>query len=203
MLEEIPSYVMAYVPEGQFEKNIAETMVELMSISESFRYARAADLQAVELPYAGGELAMLVLVPDQGMFESTASSIDASAVGAIVDALEPVQVGLRIPKYEFTTRASLVPALGALGMDLAFDADRADFSAMTTEAALFISDVVHEAFISVDEAGTEAAAATAVVMDLTAAHAEPIDLIVNRPFLFVIRHVETNAILFIGHIVDP
>lgn len=176
--------------------------VDLMSVSASFRYGRVGDLQAIELPYVGDELAMLVIVPDKGMFEAVSASLDARQVGSILQALRPTSVDLRLPKFEFTTTASLVPTLAELGMRTAIDPDEADFSAMTTEARLFISDVVHEAFIAVDEAGTEAAAATAVVMDLTAAPVDPQALTVDRPFLIVLRHRVAGAVLFMGHITE-
>lgn len=180
-----------------------EVTTELMSSSAHLRYARIGDLQAVELPYVGGELSMVVLVPDPGAFETTVSEIDQAVFAGVLDGLQPTQVDLRLPGYEFTTTATLVPALADLGLESAFDPDRADFSAMTTEAPLFVSDVIHEAFIAVDEAGTEAAAATAVVMDLTAAPGETVELVVDRPFLFAIVHRESGGILFLGHVVDP
>lgn len=181
----------------------SSTTGELMFVSDSFRYARSGDIQAIELPYVGGELAMLVLVPDEGVFDAAVGPLDGAAVEGIVGAMESTEVDLRLPAFEFTTRAGLAPVLRSLGMEAALDPDRADFSAMTTEAPLFVSDVVHEAFIAVDEAGTEAAAATAVVMDLTAAPAEPIRLTVDRAFVFVIRHIESGAPLFLGRVVDP
>lgn len=179
------------------------TEVDLMAVDDSFRYARVGDVQAVELPYLGGELAMLVIVPDAGSFARVSSSVDGAFVDDVVGALQPTQLRLRMPGFEFTTQVGLVPVLRSLGMEEAFDPDVADFSAMTTEDRLFVSDVVHEAFIAVDEAGTEAAAATAVVMDLTAAPAEPVELTIDRPFLLAIRHTAAGALLFAGHVVQP
>jgi serpin B len=180
-----------------------ETDAELMSASDSFRYARMGNLQAIELPYVGGQLSMVVLVPDPGAFEAVAADIDGATFAAVLDGLQATDVDLRFPAYGYTTSATLRPPLAALGMGSAFDPDRADFSAMSTEASLFVSDVVHEAFISVDEAGTEAAAATAVVMDLTAAPGDPVDVVVDRPFLFAIVHGDSRGVLFLGHVVDP
>jgi len=79
----------------------------------------------------------------------------------------------------------------------------ADFSGMTGNRDLFIADVVHKAFVSVDEAGTEAAAATAVVMELTAVPGEPVEVTIDRPFIFLIRDIETGTILFVGRIMNP
>lgn len=190
--------------EGVFELlDGSEKAVDLMATSGSFRFARDGPLQALELPYAGGDLALLVLIPDSGTFPDVVTTIDSRTVDSIVDQLDPVQIDLRFPRFEFTTEAALVPALSALGMEVAFDPDRADFSDMTTEDRLFISAVMHEAFISVDESGTEAAAATAVVMDLTVAAEEPLSVVVDRPFIVVVRHLETSGNLFIGHVVNP
>jgi serpin B len=116
--------------------------------------------------------------------------------------LAPKQVTLSMPKFEIESSFSLVDALTALGMPVAFSPD-ADFSGMTGNRELAISDVVHKAFVSVDEAGTEAAAATAVMMKFTAAPAEPIPVTVDRPFIFAIRDVETGALLFVGRVIDP
>lgn len=177
--------------------------VDLMSVSDLFGYGRGDGWQAVELPYLGGELAMLVIVPDEGDFAAVTSTLNPREVDATVTSLELNQVDLRFPAFEFSTEVGLVPVLQDLGLHLAFDPQLADFSSMTGEASLVISDVVHQAFISVDETGTEAAAATAVVMDLTAAPAEPVELVVDRPFVFVLRHTGTGAVLFVGHVIDP
>jgi serpin B len=107
-----------------------------------------------------------------------------------------------MPKYEFEAEFRLPDALRQLGMVEAFTS-QADFSGMTGGRDLFISDVLHKAFVSVDESGTEAAAATAVIMKLTAMPAQPIQVDVNRPFVFLIRDIETGAILFMGRVLDP
>lgn len=180
-----------------------EAQVDMMSVSESFSYGSGDRWQAIELPYVGRDLAMLVLVPDEGEFEAVTSTLDSKQLESVIASLQPNQVNLRFPAFEFSTEAALVPVLKQLGLQLAFDPGQADFSAMTTEAPLFVSDVVHQAVIAVDEAGTEAAAATAVVMDLTAAPVEPVSLTVDRPFVFAIRHTETDGVLFLGQVVDP
>jgi serpin B len=107
-----------------------------------------------------------------------------------------------MPKFEFESEVSLAQELAAMGMPSAFS-EAADFSGMTGNQDLFISDVFHKAFVSVDEEGTEAAAATAVVMKLTSAPANPLNLVIDRPFLFLIRDHQTNSILFFGRVVEP
>jgi serpin B len=108
-----------------------------------------------------------------------------------------------LPKWDTESKVQLRDALSELGMPTAFT-DAADFSGMTTEAELAIQDVVHQANITVDEQGTEAAAATAVVIGVTSAPVEePVELTADRPFVFALRDTGTGAILFLGRVVDP
>jgi serpin B len=143
---------------------------------------------------------MTVIVPkDLAAFERTLS---AASWAAIVDALAPAQVALALPKFGIETKTDLAPILASLGMPSAFD-DRADFTGITTSERLQVSNVIHQANIDVDEKGTEAAAATAVVMRATGMPAEPVVLRADRPFLFAVRDVPTGAILFLGRVGDP
>lgn len=176
---------------------------EMMRQSDSFAFAALGELSAIELPYLGDELAMLVIVPEPGSFADVEAGLDPSALAAVVDALSPTQVNLGLPRFEIRSQVALADVLRALGMEVAFDPGAADFSAMTGDRDLYIADVVHEAFIAVDEEGTEAAAATAVVMGVTSAPAEPVELVVDRPFVFALRDTTTGAILFLGRVVDP
>ncbi len=171
-----------------------------MAATESLGFASGDGWRAVEIPYVGGSLAMTVVVPDDiAAFER---ALAADSFATIVDALAPAQVALALPRFGIETRTELAPILASLGMPSAFD-DRADFSGITTAERLLISNVVHQANIDVDEKGTEAAAATAVVMRATAMPAEPVILRADRPFLFAIRDVPTGAILFLGRVGDP
>lgn len=166
-------------------------------------YAEVGGVRAVELPYNGGKLAMLVLVPDVGTFESFEESIDYETYEEIVGQLEERRVHLGLPRFGFDYALSLVDALRSLGMEDAFDPNAADFSGIDGARDLYISNVLHKAFVSVDEIGTEAAAATAVVVDVTAIPGEPVTLTIDRPFLFVIRDIPTDTILFIGRVMEP
>ena len=114
-------------------------------------------------------------------------------------------VDMTLPKFKITAEFLLKDALSALGMPLAFDPRKADFSGMTTREKLYISHVVHKAFVDVNEKGTEAAAATAVVMNLTSAPAPvpPATFRADRPFVFLLRDNRTSSILFAGRVVDP
>jgi serpin B len=178
--------------------------VPFMSRSdESMAYARGGGWQAVELPYAGDKLAMLVLVPDEGGLAAVEDELTRGLLDRAVGALAPANVVLQLPKWDIETRVELSQVLAALGMPTAFT-DDADFTGMTTDEPLHISFVVHQANITVDEAGTEAAAATAVGVATTAAPAEePIPVTVDRPFAYALRDRETGAILFLGRVTSP
>ncbi|MGB2827112.1 MAG: serpin family protein [Dehalococcoidales bacterium] len=179
-----------------------EVIVPMMIQTESFGYAEGDSYQAVELPYDGRELSMVILLPGDGQFEAFESSMDYEMIEDIISDLSYQQVNVTMPKFEFESEFSLKEALTAMGMPVAFSAD-ADFSGMTGNRDLAIDDVLHKAFVSVDEAGTEAAAATAVMMTLTAVPAPPVVVTVDRPFIFLIRDIETGTILFVGRVVNP
>ncbi|UCC65846.1 MAG: serpin family protein [Anaerolineae bacterium] len=179
-----------------------EVTVPMMVQTESFPYAEGQGYQAVELPYDGWEISMVILLPEAGGFEAFEDSLDAERVDAVLKELARRQVALTMPKFEFESDFSLNEALSAMGMPVAFS-NEADFSGMTGNRDLFISEVIHKAFVSVDEAGTEAAAATAVVIAELAMPEEPVAFTVDRPFLFLIRDMETGTVLFVGRVVDP
>jgi serpin B len=183
-----------------------ETTVPMMHQTEHFNYTEGNDYQAVELPYDGRELSMLVLLPKSGQFAAFENSLDAEEVAGIVQNLGNKKVALTMPKFEFTSDFSLKNRLSEMGMPLAFSGD-ADFSGMDGKRDLSISDVIHKAFISVDETGTEAAAATAVIVGATAMPpGEPEQIIymtVDRPFIFLIRDIQTGTILFVGRVMNP
>ena len=145
---------------------------------------------------------MVILLPAAGEFESFENSLDAGRVDAIVNDLTYQEIALTMPKFEIESNFSLVEALAEMGMPLAFSMD-ADFSGMDGTRELYIGEVLHKAFVSVDEAGTEAAAATAVEMQLKGAPMDPVTVTANRPFIFFIRDIETGAILFVGRVVNP
>ena len=182
--------------------NGGEITVPMMEQQESYSYAKGDNYQAVELPYDGRELSMVILLPNSEQFEAFEKAINYQQVKDIIADLERREVRLKMPKFEFDSSFGLKKTLAEIGMPVAFSAD-ADFSGMTGNKDLFISDVIHKAFVSVDEAGTEAAAATAVIMELTAMPEEPIEVTLDRPFVFLIRDIETGAILFIGRVMNP
>ena len=180
--------------------------VPMMTVElDGARRASGAGWEAVELRYAGSKLAMAVVVPDPGRVSAVEQLLADAGLGAVLGAFRPSpSLRLDLPRWTFRTPVELRSALSALGMPTAFRRGVADFSGMTTEEQLAIGAVVHEAFVAVDEEGTEAAAATAVQMvAVSLALPPPVQLVVDRPFLFVIHDVETSTPLFVGRVADP
>jgi serpin B len=175
--------------------------VPMMHTGGELNAAKGAGWQAVELPYVGQQMSMLFIVPDDlAKFEK---SFDAAALTSITGSLGQHATILSVPKFGTESKTGLGDVLAKLGMPSAFDASTADFSGITTADKLWISAVIHQANIDVDEAGTEAAAATAAVMAGTAAPTETVTITLDRPFLFAVRDNVTGAILFLGRITDP
>jgi serpin B len=172
-----------------------------MSQEEEFRYAEGDGYKAVELPYVGGKTSMVILLPEEGQFNTFEESLDSPRVEQIISALQMQNVRLSMPKFEFESAFSLKEILAEMGMPKAFD--QADFSGMDGKMDLFISEILHKAYVSVDEEGTEAAAATAVIVSLTALPEAPIEMTLDHPFIFMIRDIETGTILFMGKVMNP
>jgi len=171
---------------------------------ENLSYTAGDGWQAVALPYKGNLTEMVIMVPDTGNFEPFESSLTAERYEQILTAMEPQEVILSMPKFTFDTQYGLKDILAGMGMLAAFDPYAADFSGIDGQRDLVISDAIHKAFIAVDEKGTEAAAATVVIMETTSAQMpEGIVLTIDRPFFYVIRDIPTGTILFIGRVVDP
>ena len=180
-----------------------QVSVPMMKRTESFGYTKGKGYQAVELLYDGGELSMVILLPEAGKFEAFEEGLQAQQVDAIMNDLQDTQVTLTMPKFEFDSEFRLNDTLAEMGMPTAFSPYEADFSGMTGNRELYISAVLHKAFVAVDEAGTEAAAATAVIMPGSAPHEPTVEVTIDRPFIFLIRDIETGAILFVGRVMNP
>jgi serpin B len=177
--------------------------VPMMRQTERLGYAAGEGYQAVSLPYDGRELEMVVLLPDKGKFAEFEGSLDAGRAGSIIKNIVPTQVAFSLPRFKYESEFSLGGVLADMGMPTAFSDQQADFSGMTGDRDLSISRVIHKAFVGVDEAGTEAAAATAVIMRATAMPAMPLQVTVDRPFIFLIRDIQTGSIIFVGRVVNP
>jgi serpin B len=179
-----------------------QVSVPMMKQTESFGYTDGEGYQAVELQYDGAELSMVILLPEDDNLKAFEGTLNAQQVDSIIDDLKHTEVALTMPQFKFESEFNLNDILAGLGMPVAFSG-AADFSGMTGNRELFISDVVHKAFVAVDEAGTEAAAATAVIMELTAMPDPPVEVTIDSPFVFLIRDIETGAILFVGRVMNP
>jgi serpin B len=180
-----------------------QVSVPMMKQTQSFGYAEGEGYQAIELPYDGDELSMVILLPEAGGFEVFEEELQAQQVSDIINSLQPAHIALTMPRFEFDSEFSLKDALAEMGMPIAFSPDEADFSGMNGKLGmerLFISNVVHKAFVALDEAGTEAAAATAVIVGIVSM---PGEVTVDRPFIFLIRDIETGTILFVGRVLNP
>jgi len=170
------------------------TNVPMMSQTADFKLAHTPDFQALELPYEGGDLSMLILLPSES---DKLPEFNLERLAELQ--FNEMEVMVQLPKFKLESSFELGGTLAALGMPLAFSR-QADFSGMAGTKNLYISDVVHKAFVEVNEEGTEAAAATAVGMRTTSM---PPMFTANHPFLFLIRENSTGTILFIGRVMDP
>jgi len=188
-----------HLPDG------GEKIVPMMREMENFGYLAGNGYQAVELPYYGEELSMLVILPDAGRLAAVEQMLTATEIEGIISSMKIENIRLTLPKFQFTWGTkSLKHALESLGIVDAFDPLRADFSGMDGRRDLFIGDVLHQAFVAVDEKGTEAAAATAATMIATGMPVASFrELRVDRPFIFLIRDVKTGTVLFIGRVENP
>jgi len=188
------------IDEGCFARlDGTEVEVPIMRQMAPLRYAEGSTYQAVEIPYLGGEFSMVALLPQLSMFESFASALNANQLAQIMSRMfTPISVYLAMPKFSYESGFHLKDPLTSLGMPDAFS-EAADFSGMDGSRELFLDEVFHKAFISVDEDGTEAAAGTAAGIY----RMETPEVFLNHPFIFLIVHNETRTVLFIGQVTDP
>ena len=180
----------------------ATLTVPMMRRTADLAYLRADGYQAVLLPYQASRLAMAIVLPD-GPLPTLAPRL-AGGLGPLLAGAAQQSVALSLPKFRQRAGFGLIPVLRQLGIEDAFT-DAADFSGITAQERLFISAVVHQAYIDVDEQGTEAAAATAIGMRPMAMRREPdpIRMVVDRPFLFAIIDTATGLPLFLGQVTRP
>lgn len=190
--------------DGEFNLLVnGKVIVPMMRQTENFDYTDGTGYQAIELPYQGAELSMVILLPKPGRFESFENSLNYSQLQKIINNLKGREVTLTMPKFGYTSDFQLSPVLAQMGMPTAFSGS-ADFSGITPKNELWIDEVIHKAFVAVDENGTEAAAATAIIMCGAAPNQpKPVEFTMDRPFIFLIRDIETNTILFMGRVLNP
>lgn len=183
----------------------AETRVPMMRLTDRFSYLKGAGFQVLELPYKGGALSMIVLLPDKSRgIEEFERSVTNEKLTEWLGRLRRQEVAVYLPRFKITTPTyRLDSALKSLGMTDAFSPS-ADFSGMTSNKDLYISAVLHKGYVDVNEEGTEAAAATAVVMRMKGGGPGSIpEFKADHPFMFLIRHNRSNCILFLGRFCKP
>jgi serpin B len=179
--------------------------VPMMNQKAEFRYMETEDIQALELPYVDDELSMVILLPKEpdGLPEFE-KELTIETLSAWLSKLRKREVIVSVPKFKMTRQFSLASILKSMGITDAFSPGSADFSGMNGNKDLFISAVIHKAYVDVNEEGTEAAAATAVTMKLTSIGPTPIPVFrADHPFLFLIRDNLLGSILFIGRAANP
>lgn len=194
-----------------FHGTAGDETVKMMHRQHYLQHAVAtgASAQLVQLPYEGGEFGMVIVLPDDAKgLPALEQALTAEALSSWIDGVSGKEVALSLPRFtvEPTEALTLRKVLEPMGVRTAFDASKADFTKIAPASAqLVISEAYHKAFVKVDESGTEAAAATAVGMKAGAAAPSepPVQFVVDRPFLFLIRDLRSGAILFMGRYVDP
>jgi len=175
---------------------------KMMGVKSRFNYYEGSKIQAIEMPYKGGNFSMVIILPSAGItLADYTKEFTYSTIEDILKRMTSEDINVSIPKFKISTGYQLKPLLSEMGMPLAFT-DYATFSNMTSKNDLKISDVFHKAYIEVNEEGTEAAAATAVVIAVKSIGNDKY-FVANRPFIFMIRDRVTGTILFMGRIVDP
>jgi serpin B len=192
-----------YYPDGSHE------MKPLMGTDTLFNYANNDLFQAIDIPYGDKKFCMTVFLPKpEHTVDDLISQLNDETYAAWLAEMVEVDVELWLPKFKFKYRKKLDDILTAMGMGIAFDQFGANFLDMVDPNTsmignLYIDFVIHKTFVQVDETGTEAAAVTAVGMGVTSIDPDYNLMRINRPFIFVIRELETGSILFMGKIVDP
>jgi serine protease inhibitor len=180
--------------------------VPMMHQSGKFDYLRGDGFQAVALPYGAGELSFYLFLPDEGRsLQAFLKELTAERWAQWLKGFKPMEGDVGLPRFRIEATYPLKEPLQAMGITDAFDPEKADLSGVAplTDGRLFITKALQKAVVEVDEEGTKAAAATGVVVSVTAYNPNRFTLIANRPFFFVIRHNATGAILFMGIVREP
>jgi serpin B len=191
--------------DGRFNVSPTEQIdARMMHQTGSFRHARLDDAQVLEMPYKGDDVSMLLVLPDDPAGIVAAEEwLNPETLSETIDALEITRVDVKLPKFQMDMHASLSQSLQDLGMTSAFVPGGADFTGIA-DADLFISDVIHKSFLRVDEKGTEAAAATGVVIGVTSLPPPPSAFFhADHPFLLALRDNRTESLLFLGRVMRP
>ncbi len=180
-------------------KTVKAEMMYLKDDEAEFNYAETDDLQLLEMDYKGEDLSMIVILPKEGSLEKVEEMLSAEKLAEWKEMMHEREVDIFFPKFKFETKYFMAQDLSEMGMPSAFGG--ADFSGMTGNKNLFISEVIHQAFVEVNEKGTEAAAATAVIIKEMISM--PTVFRADHPFIFLIQQKQTGNILFLGKVMDP
>ncbi|HEY5154048.1 MAG TPA: serpin family protein, partial [Acidimicrobiales bacterium] len=186
-------------PDGQ---TVSATMMELRAAT-GVLYGKDAGWQAVELPYLGRQLGMIVIIPDAGHLAEVEARLDGTLLQRIVQSLAPTALDLHLPRFGFTTQGELDDPLSEIGAPTPFISGEADFSGITADEALWIAGFSHQAFLSADEEGTESSAVTIVPAQAAPPPAKLTAVTADRPFLVMVIDRTTDEPLFLGRVVDP
>jgi len=183
-----------------------DVTVPMMTKTDQFRYFKGDGFAAASLGYVGGDTSMVIMLPDEGEFEEFEGKLDGALVSNVLGNLEMKSVDLTMPKFKYESSLVLAKTLRPMGMESAFQGGFDNMFVGPLGESPFIDEVIHKAFVAVDEAGTEAAAVTIVEIRVLAAPFEPeqpIEFRVDRPFVFLIVEESTKSVLFIGRVLDP
>ena len=185
--------------------NKINLFVPMMKMENSFGYTVQSGYKALKMPYGADQFQMIFLLPDAGTTpDKLAATLTPEKWSALNAALQSkTKVPVWIPKWKFSWEITLNGILSSLGMDIAFDPNKADFSAINANQQLYITKVIHKTFIDVSESGTEAAAVTSIGIGTTSMPVDPPSFYLTRPFLFFITEESSGAILFAGKVENP
>jgi len=175
----------------------------MMNVEQSFEYGSTDDLQILKMSYKGEDLSMLVLLPKENDLNSLEKKLSVESLDEWKNTLAKKQVNVYLPKFKLESSYSLVDNLTQMGMPTVFEAGNADLTGIYETPDLYVTGVFHKAFVSVDEKGTEAAAATGIVVGVTSVGPTPEIFRADHPFIFLIQDERTGSILFLGKVTDP
>jgi serpin B len=176
---------------------------DMMSLrGDRFNYTETYEMQVLELPYTGKDVSMMILLPKENYLSDIEATLSCDELGELIDGLEETAVDVYLPRFAFETKYFMKEDLKEMGMPTAFTPS-ANFTGITEVEVLFIDKVIHQAFIEVNEEGTEAAAATGVVMKRSGATPPSKVFRADHPFIFIIRDRVTGVILFMGRVMTP
>lgn len=194
-------------PDNTFESDFelstgSKVEVEMMSQESDFNYTETDDLKILELDYAGNNLSMIIVLPKENNISVAESAINDQNLSDWRNDFYELEINVQIPQFKFEKKYTLNDLLKEMGITDAFLPGIADFSGMDGTEYLYIGTAIHQSYIEVNEEGTEAAAATAIIMEATAIP-DYKEFIADHPFVFLIQHKETGAILFMGRVMNP